>query len=329
MRKNYTLLVFSNGTLVHAQSPSHCLFDTPLSSLPGKRMDEILLPLSINQIAKLEPNHKSFLNLCAKNTGSLFRASVVRTKFQKTETVLVYVNETMDHTNSADVPVRKKSVLETMLLEENHKIYQIIDELKTTRNLQQIRHLKEALSNLYQKMDDCVEKIVKANPIEKYHQEAFQFSLTVKNYLDQLETSYPDNIWITYHEFKSAFVLGSREKLIDLLDSFFVPFQKIANTKIIVHLTQENDKATADFTVLLPNCDTEFSAELTDFSLDEKKLLAKHAGCEVKNYYLPEQGYKMTISYDSFSGYKLYEPKDDTERIAPYEKDAQLLTTGD
>ncbi len=329
MRKNYTLLVFSNGTLVHAQSPSHCLFDTPLSSLPGKRMDDILIKISIDQIVKLEPNHKSFLNLCAKNTGSLFRASVVRTKFQKTETVLIYVNENMDHTNSANVSVRKKSVLETMLLEENQKIYQLIDELKTTRNLQQVKHLKEAFSNLLQKIDSCVETIVKANPIEKYHQEAFQFSLTVRNYLDQYEASHPDNIWITYHEFKSAFVLGSREKLIDLLDSFFTPYKNIANTKIIVHLSQENDKATADFTVLLPNCNAEFSEELTDFSLNEKQLLAKHAGCEVKTYYLPGQGYKMTVSYDSFSGYKLYEPENDTERIAPYEKDAQLLTTGD
>ena len=37
----------------------------------------------------------------------------------------------------------------------------------------------------------------------------------------------------------------------------------------------------------------------------------------------------MTVSYDSYAGYKLYEPEDETERIAPYEKDAQLLTTGD
>lgn len=329
MRKNYTLFVFSNGTLIHAQSPSHCLFDTPLSSLPGKRIDEILISLSVDQIAKLEPNHKTFLNLCAKSTGSLFRASVIRTKFQKAETVLVYVNENMDHTNSADSTARKKSILETMLMEENQKIYQLIDELKTTRNLQQIKHLKAAFSTLYQKIDDCVEKIVKANPIEKYHQETFPFSLTVRNYLDQYEAAHPDNIWITYHEFKSAFVLGSREKLIDLLDSFFNPYKNVPNTKIIVHLTQENDLAIADFTVLLPNCDAEFSRELTDFSFDEKKLLAKHAGCEVKTYYLPGQGYKMTVSYDSYAGYKLYEPEDETERIAPYEKDAQLLTTGD
>ncbi len=329
MKKEYTLLIFNSGTLVHAESPTLCLFNTPLSSLPGKRMEELFIRDSMEQIAKLEPNKKVSLNLCTKHTTSIFTARVVRTKFQKTETILIYTNENLNHTNSDTASVRKQSVLESMLSEENRIIYQMIDEMKTTRNLSQIKQLKKAFSDLYQKIDDCVAKILKTNPLEKYHQESFSFSLAVKNYLETYEAKHPDNVWISYHEFKSAFVLGSREKLFDLLDSFFCTFQNSADIKVIVRLTSQNDVATADFTVLFADLKAEFSKELTDFALDEKKLLAKHAGCEVKTYFIPGQGYKMTVSYDSYSGYKLYEPENETERIAPYEKDAQLLTTGD
>ncbi len=329
MRKDYTLMVFSNGTLVHTESPTQCLFNTPLSSLPGKRIEELFIRDSIEQITKLEPNKKSSLNICTKQTTSIFPARVARIKFQKTETILIYTNENLNHTNSDVSPIRKQSVLESMLSQENKIIYQMIDEMKTTRNLAQIKHLKKAFSDLYQKIDDCVAKILMTNPLEKYHRESFNFSLAIKNYLETYEANHPDNVWVTYREFKSAFVLGSREKLFDLMDSFFCTFQNNADTKIIVRLISENDVATADFTVLSNDVRAEFSKELTDFALDEKKLLAKHAGCEVKTYYLPKQGYKMTISYDSYSGYKLYEPDEETERIAPYEKDAQLLTTSD
>ncbi len=329
MEKEYTLLVFNNGTLVYAKSPTRCLFDTALPALSGKRIEELFIRESVHLIAKVEPNRKSSVNLCSKYSGSLFRARVVRSKFQKTETILIYTNENLNHTNTDSLPIRKESVLESMLSEDNRAIYQMIDEMKTTRNLNQIKRLKEAFSELYRKIDDCVAQIAESDPKEKYHQESFNFSFAVKSYLETFEARNPDNIWVTYHEFKSAFVLGSREKLTDLLDSFFDSFEHKPNTKIIVRLTQENDVATADFIVLATGCDTEFSRELTDFSEDSKKLLAKHAGCDVKTYYLPNQGYKMTISYDSYSGYKLYEPEDHTERIAPYEKDAQLLTTSD
>lgn len=329
MEKEYTLLVFNNGTLVYVKSPTRCLFDTALPALSGKRIEELFIRESIDRIEKLEPNKKSTVNLCCKSTGSLFGARVSKTKFQKTETVLIYTNENLNHTNSGATSIRKESVMETMLKEDNQMIYNLIDEMKTTRNLTQIKQLKEAFSELYRKIDDCVAQIVQSDPKEKYHQETFNFSLAVKSYLETYEAKYPDNIWITYHEFKSAFVLGSREKLIDLLDSFFQPFQTKTNTKIIARLIQENDTATADFTVLSSDNKAEFSKELTDFSKDQKNLLAKHAGCEVKTYYLPNQGYKMTLSYDSYSGYKLYEPDEHTERIAPYEKDAQLLTTSD
>ena len=329
MEKEYTLLVFNNGTLVYAKSPTRCLFDTALPALSGKRIEEIFIRESIDQITKLEPNKKSTVNLCCKSTGSLFSARVSKTKFQKTETVLIYTNENLNHTNSNVLPLRKESMMETLLKEDNQMIYELIDEMKTTRNLAQIKRLKKAFSELYRKIDDCVAQIVQSDPKEKYHHESFNFSLAVKSYLEAYEAKYPDNIWISYHEFKSAFVLGSREKLIDLLDSFFQPFQTSTNTKMIARLMQENDTATAEFTVLSTDGKAEFSQELTDFAKDRKKLLAKHAGCEVKTYYLPNQGYKMTISYDSYSGYKLYEPDEYTERIALYEKDAQLLTTSD
>lgn len=329
MEKEYTLLVFNNGTLVYAKSPTRCLFDTALPALPGKRIEEILIRESIEQIGKLESNKKSTINLCAKSTGSLFGARVVRSKFQKTETVIIYTNENLNFTNSDTAPVRKESIVESMLSEDSRDICQMIEELKTTRNLSQIKQLKRAFSDLYRKIDDCVAQIAESDPKEKYHQESFNFSLAVKSYLETLESKYADKLWVTYHEFKSAFVLGSREKLVDLLDSFFQTFQNHPDTKIIARLTQENDTATADFTVLSNDYQSEFSKELTDFSRDSKKLLAKHAGCEVKTYFLPGQGYKMTISYDSYSGYKLYEPDAQTERIAPYEKNAQLLTTSD
>lgn len=329
MKKEYTLLIFNSGTLVHTESPTRCLFDIPLPSLPGKRIEELFIRDSIDKIAKLEQNKKTTLNLCAKSTGSLFGARVVRTKFQKTETILIYTNENLNHTNSDVASVRKQTVLESMLASENQSIYQLIDELKTTRNLTQIKRLKEAFSDLYQKIDNCVEQITHSDPKEKYHQESFNFSLAVKSYLESYETNHPQNLWITYQEFNPAFVLGSREKLFDLLDSFFQTFQSTPDTKIVARLTQKDDIATADFTILLSDLKTEFSKELTDFSEDSKKLLAKHAGCEAKTYFLPGQGYKMTISYDSYSGYKLYEPECTTERIAPYEKDAQLLTTSD
>ena len=329
MEKEYTLLVFNNGTLVYAKSPTRCLFDTALPALPGKRIEEILIRESIEQIGKLESNKKSTINLCAKSTGSLFGARVVRSKFQKTETVVIYTNENLNFTNSDTAPVRKESIVESMFSEDSRDICQMIEELKTTRNLSQIKQLKRAFSDLYRKIDDCVAQIAESDPKEKYHQESFNFSLAVKSYLEGLESKYADKLWVTYHEFKSAFVLGSREKLVDLLDSFFQTFQNHPDTKIIARLTQENDVACADFTVLSADDKTEFSRELTDFSRDSKKLLAKHAGCEVKTYFLPGQGYKMTISYDSYSGYKLYEPDAKTERIAPYEKDAQLLTTSD
>ena len=329
MEKEYTLLVFNNGTLVYAKSPTRCLFDTALPALSGKRIEEILIKESIEQLSKLEPNKKSTVNLCCKSTGSLFSARVSRIKFQKTETILIYTNENLNHTNSDVLPLRKESIMETILQEDNQAIYELIDEMKTTRNLTQIKRLKKAFSELYRKIDDCVAQIVQSDPKEKYHHESFNFSLVVRSYLEEYEAKYPDNIWITYHEFKSAFVLGSREKLIDLLDIFFQPFQANNTTKIIVRLIQANDTATAEFTVLSTDDKAEFSRALTDFSKDRKKLLAKHAGCEVKTYYLPNYGYKMTISYDSYSGYKLYEPDEYTERIAPYEKDAQLLATSD
>ena len=328
MKKEYTLLVFNSGTLIHAESPTRCLFNIALPALPGKRIEELFIKDCIDWIARLEPNKKLSVNLCCKTTGFLFRARVVRTKFQKTETILIYTNENLNLSNSDVQPIRKKSVLESMLSQDNQIIYQLIDEMKTTRNLTQIKHLKEAFSNLYRKIDDCVAQITESDPKEKFHQESFNFSLAVRSYLDAYEAKFPDNTWVSYHEFQSAFVLGSREKLIHLLDSFFQTCHDNPNTKIIVRLTQNNDVATADFTVLSANFNAELSKELTDFAQDEKKLLAKHAGCEVKTYFIPGQGYKMTISYDSYSGYKLYEPED-TERIAPYEKDAQLLTTSD
>ena len=329
MKKEYTLLIFNSGTLVHAESPARCLFNTALPALTGKRMEEIFIRESIDQIARLDTNRKSTVNLCAKSTGSIFSARVVKSKFQKTETIIIYTNENLNFTNSDIAPMRKESVMETLLSEDSRMIYQMIDDLKTTRNLTQIKQLKLAFSHLYRKIDDCVAQIIQSDPKEKYHHESFHFSLAVKSYLEALQVKYSDNIWITYHEFKSAFVLGSREKLTDLLDAFFGTFKNTSDIKIIVRLTGENDIASADFTVLCANTDAEFSKELTDFSEDSKKLLAKHAGCEVKTYYLPGQGYKMTITYDSYSGYKLYEPESKTERISSYEKDAQLLTSSD
>ena len=328
MKNDYTILIFNNGVLLSVQSPLVCLFDTELHSLNGKRIEELFIPDTIERLSRLETNKKIPFHLCAKSTGCIFNASVEKLKFQKTELIVMYSKENLNSTNSEFNPMLKHTALEQMLSDESEGIYQLIDSMRTTRNMKEIKELKNRIRTLYQKIDDSILKILKAEPIDHYQYESFNFVLTVRTYLENLETKYPDKIWINFQNFFAAYVLGNRERLISLLDDFFLPYLKAEHMRIMATVTQKNDCVVAEFTTI-PDAEysTEISEELTDFSQNEKFLLAKKAGCSVNIYRMKDVGFKMTITYDAYNSYRLYES--DTERNGLYEKNAQLSATSD
>ncbi len=311
MKKDYTLLIFNNSILVSVDSPSYCLFNADLFSLKGKPIEYFFIADSIDSLLRLENGRKTSVNLCAKTSGAIFSAFAVKIKFQKTELIVIYSKENMSMTNTDAIPYTKHSVLEELMLNQNQEIFRMLDELKTTRNIQQLKKLKETFSAYYNQMEECVLELIKTDAKEKYQFESFHLSLALKNYLATMESEYPNKIWISYRNFLSAHVLGNREQLLALLDHFFLPYLREDNTKVIVSLIQENDTAIAEFTVLhQADVNAEFSEELTDFSKNETTLLAKKAGCTVKQYHLPDVGTKLVISYDALTGYHLYENQD-------------------
>ncbi len=311
MKKDYTLLIFNNSILVSVDSPSYCLFNSDLFSLKGKPIEYFFISDSIDSLLRLENGRKTSVNLCAKTSGAIFSAFAVKIKFQKTELIVIYSKENMSMTNTDTIPYTKHSVLEELMLNQNQEIFRMLDELKTTRNIQQLKKLKETFSAYYNQMEECVLQLIKTDAKEKYQFESFHLSLALKNYLATIEAEYPNKIWISYRNFLSAHVLGNREQLLALLDHFFLPYLREDHTKVIVSLIQENDTAIAEFTVLnQADVNAEFSEELTDFSKNETTLLAKKAGCTVKQYDLPDVGTKLVISYDALTGYHLYENQD-------------------
>lgn len=311
MKKDYTLMIFNNSDLVSLESPTYCLFDANLFSLKGKPIEYFFVSESIDSLSRLENGRKTAVNLCAKTTGAIFSAFAVKLKFQKTEVFVIYSKENMDITNSDSVPYEKHSVLEELMLGQNQKIFQMLDDLKTTRNLQQLKKLKETFSLYYDRLEECVLELLKTNPAQKFQFESFRLSPALKNYLDTIEKNYPNKIWVSYSNFRSAHVLGNREQLIALLDRFFLPHLQADNVRVNVTLMQENDCAVAEFTVFKEaDNNAEFSEDLTDFTKNEITLLAKKAGCTVKQYHLPSVGTKLIISYDALAGYHLYENQD-------------------
>lgn len=312
MKNEYTLLVFNHGILVYFKSPGSCLFNTNRYSLQGKLIEELLIPDSIKALDNLEYFKKSKLNLCAVSTGAVFMAEVSKIKFLQTELLVIYTKENLNTTNAESDQLLKNSVLEQFFQTEAARLYHLLEEMKTTRNIPQIKRMKEMFSDIFFRLDDCVEQILQTNPSEKYQFETFNFSGALKNYLDTLDMEYPEKLWITYQGYSAAYVLGNRQKLFDLLDSFFLPHISEKNCKIIVKISLSNDSAIADMTLFFdgdPN--EEFSMELTDFSALEKSLLAKKAGCEVKSYQVSKEGRKMILNYDSYNSYRLFEPEDE------------------
>lgn len=308
MKKDYTLLIFNNGFLLSVESPCHCLFNSNLFSLKGKPLEDFFISDSIDRLHSLENGKKTSINLCAKTSGAILNAFATRNKFQQTEVFIIYLKENANITNSDTVLYQKHSVLEEMMMEQNAEIFRQIDNLKTTRNIPQIKHLKETFSQFYNQLEECVLKLMKTTSVEKYNFESFHFSLALKNYLDTIEHKHPDKHWVSYRNFLSAQVLGNRERLLALLDCFLQPYLTMDNVSIIANLTQENDAAVAELTVLTsPAGYAEFSEELTDFTKNEIAILAKKAGCSAKQYQLPGAGTKLVITYDALTGYHLYE----------------------
>lgn len=314
MKKDYTILIFNNGFLISLDSPSHCIFNSDIFSLNGKPLEYFFIDDSIERLQKLENCKKTHINLCAKTSGAILSAFATKTKFQKTEIILLYFKENLNVTNSDTVIYEKHSVLEEMMMEQNREIFEQIDDLRTTRNMQQIKALKETFSNYYRKLESCVLKLLETTPLEKFQFDSFHFSLALKNYFGELESKYPNKIWVSYHNFISTHVLGNREYLIAMLRSFITPYLSQDNTRIVVNLFQKNDTATLELTVLA-NSDTktEFSEEFLNFEKNETSILAKKAGCTVKYYDLPETGTKLVVTYDALTGYHLYENQEEYE----------------
>lgn len=311
MKKDYTLMIFNNANLMSVESHSYCLFDSDLFSLKGKPIESFFIPESINSLSRLENGRKTSVHLCAKTTGAIFQAFAVKTKFQKTEVVLIYTKENLNATNHDNIPYEKHSVLEEMMLNQNHEILQMLDELKTTRNVAQINKLKETFSDYQDQMEACVLQLMKTDYKEKFQFSSFHLSLLLKNYFADLEAKYPNKIWVSYRNFLSTHVLGNRKQFLNLLNHFFHPLLQENETKVNVCLLQENDSASVELTVLRQGVtEAEFSEELTDFSKNELTLLAKKAGCTVQQYQMPGIGTKLTISYDALAGYHLYEDEE-------------------
>lgn len=308
MRINYTLLVFTNSVLLCAKSPSHCLFNSNIFSLQGKPMEYFFHPESLHAISQLEMGRKKTLQLCAKDTGAIFTARVIKTKFEFAEMIAVYTIDNMNVTNSDTAAYEVHSVLEEMMVEQNQKIFHMIDDLKTTRNIQKIKHLKEAFTLYYHQLEDCVFQLLETTPKEKYQYESFYLSLALKNYLSTLESQYPDRIWVSYHNFLSAHVIGNREQFFSLLDDFFSAALQNEHNMVLVSLIQKNESAIAEITILYqPQSNVEFSEEFIDFKINETDLLAKKAGCTVKRYEVPGAGTKLVITYDALAGYHLFD----------------------
>lgn len=308
MKNDYSLLIFNNGYLISVKSPLACLFNTETHSLTGKRLKELFIPDTIDRLLLLGKNKKTTVHLCAKSNNAVFDANVEKINFQKAELIIIYTKENLNITNSEENPMLRHTALEQLFSNENEAIFQLIDEMRTTRNIPQIRQLKERIHSLYQKLDQSVLDILKVNPITHYQYESFNFVLTVKSYLDDFELKYSDRICVSFQNFFAAYVLGNRDALIGLLDDFFRPCIKNEKTRVIVNILQKDDCAIAEFTVLSTvNTKMEISEELTDFSQNEKYILAKNAGCKVNVYRLKNAGMKMTITYDAYNSYRLYE----------------------
>ena len=307
MKKEYTLLIFNNGFLISLESPSYCLFNSNQFSLKGKPIEDFFIPDSIEQLRRLENGKKTKLHLCAKASKAILNVFAIRNKFQQTEVLLIYITEDISITNSDTAVYEKHSVLDIMMMQQNEEILQQIEQLKTTRNIPQIKRLKETFYGFYNHLEECVLKLIATNSVEKYQFESFQFSSALKNYFDTLEQKHPDKHWVSYHNFLSAQVLGNRERLISLLDAFLQP-QLSGQTKMIVSLKHENDSVFAELTVLNKQAsNAEFAEELADFSKNEISVLAKKAGCTAEQYYLPGIGTKLILKYDALTGYHLYE----------------------
>ncbi len=308
MKNDYTLLIFNNGCLLSVQSPLVCLFNTEQHSLIGKRIEELFISDTIERLSAIETNKKIPFHLCAKSNTAVFHASVEKLKFPKTELLVIYTKENLNITNSECNPLLQHTALEQLMTDENEKIDQLIESMRTTRNMKEISKLKSSLRNLYQKIDDSILTILKSEPVEHYQYESFNFVLTIKTYLETLEGQYPNKIWVNYQNFFASYVLGNRERLISLLDEFFLPYIKQESTRIVAGITQKDGSVTAEFTAIPHDKHTvEISEELTDFSQNEKFLLAKKAGCSVNVYKKEGNGCKMTITYDAYNSYRLYE----------------------
>ncbi len=311
MKHDYTLFLFSNGVLQSVQSPSPCLFNTDIYSLRGKRMEELLIPDSIERLSQLENGKKTTLNLCAKSTGAIFTVNAVKMKFRKCETYLLYCKDNLVNTNSDTAPFVEKSVLETMISDTGQSLFEQIDALKTTRNIAQIKQLKESITEFYCKADALMKEILSEVKPQNPNFETFNFSLVVKRFLASLEAEYKDNVWVTYQNFSSAYVLGNRIQLLNLLEECFRTYKTCKDIRVVARLNLENDSAVAEFTILptiAPN--VEFSQELTDFSNAERTLLSQKAGCEYQFHTSDSSVVKFTVTYDSFKSYRLNEPDD-------------------
>ncbi len=312
MKKDYTIMVFNNGFLLSLDSPSHCIFNSDVFSLNAKPLEYFFIDDSIDRLHKLENCKKTNINLCAKTSGAILNGFATKTKFQKSEVIVLYFKENLNVTNSDTVLYEKHSVLEEMMLEQNKEIFEQIDSLRTTRNIQQIKTLKESFSNFYHQLECCVFKLLETTPLEKYHFESFHFSFALKNYFGALEAKHPGKLWVSYRNFMTAHVLGNREYLLAMLDSFIAPYLTQESTRILVSLFQKNDTAILELTVL-NNADTkaEFSEEFLDFEKSEATMLAKKAGCSANCYHLPDTGTKLVVTYDALTGYHLYENQEE------------------
>ncbi|MBO5408012.1 MAG: hypothetical protein J6A61_01185 [Clostridia bacterium] len=309
MKNDYTLLIFNNGCLTAVQSPLVCLFDTECHSLIGKRIEELFISDTIERLSSIEVNKKVPFHICAKSNKAIFPASVEKIRFPKTEVLVIYTKENLNITNSEFNPMIQHTALEQLLTNEQEEIDNLIESMRTTRNMKEISKLKSLLRGMYRKIDDSILTILKSEPVEHYQYESFNFVLTVRAYLEQLEVNYPNKIWVNFQNFFSSYVLGNKERLISLLDEFFLPYMEKESIRIIAGVTQNDGTITAEFTALpFGQLTEEISEELTDFSQHEKFLLAKKAGCTVNVYQRKGTGSKMTVTYDAYNSYRLYEP---------------------
>lgn len=305
-------MIFNNGVLISLQTRLKCIFNTDVYSLEGKLMNELLTEKSMIRIQQLEPAKKLKLALCAKTTHAVFQALVSKIKFSANDLILIYTEENLNVTNSDENPYLSRSVLEQMMNRDAEDFFKQIDSIKTTRNLSQIKQIKDSFARLFQRLNNCINDVLEISPIEKNQFEPFNFALAIKNYLYPLQTKYPDRFWVSFQNYSAACVLGNRHHLIQLAELFLTSYMNLPDCKIIVQINLENDTATAEFTVLASdNYRTEVSEELIDFKQLEMKLLAQKAGCNAELCYTKDSTVKLTLTYDSFSNYRLCEPEEE------------------